>query len=169
MKRNEIMKKMMTYAAALLLVATNVFAGQITQNSSWEEIKADPTLKVVYPVIAADGGVFATYDNFHVEGNQLKSGKTYTKDVSWDTAGADDRRVNVKTVTADLTAPVNYTYNEVQSFSVDHDGDDISRGPFVKVQAKHETTMMASVYKKVANEKKSDRFLFSKPFAIAVK
>ena len=100
-----------------------------------------------------------------MEGDMLKSGKTFQKPVAWKKVGTNSGIVITQTETQDLKTSANYAASKVIAWEED-DGSTIGVD-FEKVQTRRSKTVQASVYKKATSENGTDKFLFSKAYTIA--
>jgi hypothetical protein len=107
MKR-QILKSKKTIVATLLLfigLTGLAQASVINSNSTWEEIKADKSIKVSYPLVQVGHGMSSTLDNFYIEYEMLKTGRTWEDD-SKITIDKDGDYVSLEKTTRNIETPI---------------------------------------------------------------
>jgi len=181
------MKTIKYIVTSLLIIglAGFAYAGKVNKDSSWEEILADDTLRVVFPTISVGNGKFVTYDHLFLDNDQLTTGKTFEDAVAYENNLSEKLIDNdrspavIKTAIRQEVAALNYTTEKcdlsVTSFNKD---DDDYAGPLVcyPVEGEHKTMVQVSVYKKALNTNNTDRenrndddsLLFTKEYTVPV-
>jgi hypothetical protein len=166
MKR-QILKSKKTIVATLLLfigLTGLAQANVINSSSSWDEIKADKTLKVSYPMVQVGHGMSSTIDNFYIEDEMLKTGRTWEDDSKF-TIDREGDSVSLEKTTRNIETPRAYTYNKAVAWELDKD-DSMVVAKTEKTQGYIPETHYVSVYKKSADEDKENTFLFKKAYTI---
>jgi len=153
-----------------------VYAGEFSRDSSWDEILADDSLKVVFPVISVGNGKFVSYDNLYLDNDKLTTGKTFERAVTYRLTGPDNEPTVTETATMPEVASLNYTNVVCEKVGSEPENKENYAGPLVcyPVESEHKTTVMVSVYKKARDMKYSDndsrnsedKFLFSKEYTV---
>jgi hypothetical protein len=175
------MKKIISITLGVLLTATLTFAGNLTQDASWEEILTDPTLKAVFPAISVGNGKYVTYNHLFLDRDRLTTGQDWEDAVEVQnrhSADDKDRAPKViRTITRKTEAPLNYIGRDCTPASIreGHDSDHVEPLVCNPVTGEHPLSVEVQVYKKGgarhAHDTKdgnADQLLFTKTYSVPV-
>ena len=167
------MKKIVTLLTGLFLMASLSHAAGLNQDSSWEEILSDDTVKAVFPIVSVGNGKFVTYDHLFLDQNALTTGKTWQDTVEWtrfDSLNSERGPIALRTVTREAVAPLNYSATKCINLIPDTSNSDRTLLVCHPVAEKHSTTVNVKVYKlrKTAGPKddKGNIYLFTKKYSV---
>lgn len=154
------MKKLLALFA-LLTFSCAAQAGYINEDSSWKQIKRSGDFLASFPSINA-AGLMVTVDSFCLDGDMLKTGRTYKKCVEWRDRG--DNQECVKKIKKAIQTPATYKYRKCVEWR--DRGDNQECVEWSSGVARHKMTYKVDVYELLDRGERDREYAFTKSYTI---